>query len=190
MWMPSGQTVGVPAAHSEMSQSCVPVTPAFGHSTRHVAPSLHTLWHGPLAHLKSHFESGPQVHVPFEQVPLQSSFLRQSTWQGGAAHSKSQVAFWLQVHWPLAHTPVHSEASPQFTWHGGASQVKSQLDPAGQTHSPFTHSVSPHEGVKTTPAIAKRNAATEPAATGLMRGNISPRMSFRRGFTCGAGRSR
>lgn len=104
-----------PAAHSVMSQFCVPARPVFGHSTRHVAPSLHTLWHGPLAHLKSHFDPGPQVHVPFAQVPLQSSFFRQSTWQGGAAHVKSHVAFWLHVHVPFAHAPEHSDASPQLT---------------------------------------------------------------------------
>lgn len=174
MWIPSGHTVTSPAAHSEMSQSCVPAMPTVGHSTTQVDPSLHVVWQGPPAHAKSHVEPGPQLHVPFAHVPLQMSFLRQSTWQGGVAHVKSQVAFWLQVHWPLAHAPLQSAASPQFTWQGGASQVNSQVSPAGQTHSPLEQSaVTPHDGVKVMSARPTRSADAVTAAADFMCRNVA-----------------
>jgi hypothetical protein len=57
-----------------MSQSCVFVTPAFGHSTTQCAPFSQVVWHGPAEHAKSQVLPAPQVQEPLAHVPLQLAF--------------------------------------------------------------------------------------------------------------------
>jgi hypothetical protein len=67
----SGQTTAIPVPQLVMSQSSVFVTPAFGHSTTHFAPSAHVVWQGPDAQANPHVLPAAQVHEPFAHVPWQ-----------------------------------------------------------------------------------------------------------------------
>jgi len=111
----SGQIVISPAAHSVMSQSWVPAPP-FGQRTTQVAPSAQSTWQGPLSQVNSQMLPGPQVQVPFAQVPVQAGLSpSQVTWQGGALQVNAQLEPWPQVHSPFAHAPSHEAPSPHAT---------------------------------------------------------------------------
>jgi hypothetical protein len=115
----SGHTVASPAAHSVISQPCVPASP-FGQWTTHVAPAAHVVWHGPLSQVNSQVLPGPQAQDPFAQVPEHDGLSPwQVTWQGGAPQANAQVEPTPQVHAPFAQVALHEAPSPQPTLHGG-----------------------------------------------------------------------
>ena len=137
----SGQRIAAAEPHAVMSQSSVPATPAFGHSTTHFASSAHVVRQGPAAHVKEHVLPEPQVQLPFAHVPVQLEFCpSHATWQGGVEHSKEQLAPCSHVHVPLEHVPEHEDPDAQSTWHGGASHVKPHWSFCPQTQVPFEQS--------------------------------------------------
>ena len=141
MVTPSEHIVGLPDPQDTMSQSWVPVTPAFGHVTTQVAPAGQVVWQGPLAHAKWQSLPGAHAQSPLAQVPSQRGLSpSQVTWQGGDPHAKSQLAPVAQVQSPFEHVPSQDDPALQSTWHGGASHVKEQLSWAAQTQLPLEQS--------------------------------------------------
>ncbi len=67
--LPSGQRTTSPPSQRVMSQSWVPGD-AFGQWTTQLEPAPHDVWQGPLWHVKSQVELGPQSQLPLAQVPL------------------------------------------------------------------------------------------------------------------------
>jgi hypothetical protein len=138
----SGQTTGSFPSQAVISQPWLPASP-LGQWTRQSAPSAQVTWQGPLWQVNSQELPGPQVQLPFAQVPTHAALLpAQLTWQGGAPHANVHADPASQVQLPFAQVPVHEASGPQLTWHGGLAQVKSQLDPSPQEQLPFAHAPS------------------------------------------------
>ena len=146
MAVPPGHTIGEPAAQLTNSQPCTPARPS-GHSSTQLDPAAQVaeqLWS---RQRKRQSLPGPQLQLPFAQVPAQTPLSpSHSTWHGPEAQSNSQLEPRSHRQVPFAHVPPHSDALSQVTWQGGLSQPKSHEELLPQVQSPLPQ-LATHEAL-------------------------------------------
>jgi hypothetical protein len=112
---PPAHTTGSPAAQLVNEQPCWPAL-ASGQARTHDEPVAQVAEQFESAHAKLQALSGPQLQVPFAQVPSHAALWpAHSTWHGPAWQSKLQVAPSAHEHVPFAQVPEHDAPAWQVT---------------------------------------------------------------------------